>query len=563
MVRSHLDWKRRPQAASDSAVAAVLEALGASGSAPPASPVLAVFQDDRRPLSGDVQLEDGGRRLLRGELPATLPPGYHRLGDRLLIVAPPACPPAPRAWGWAVQLYSALSGESAGIGDLGDLRRLARWSAELGAEVLLLNPLHAPAPTKPQQASPYFPSSRLYRNPLYLRVEGLAAERPPLIDRDQVFDQKLAALEREFVAFAGDPGFDAYRQREGGALARFSRFCSDLDSRSAEFHAWLQWRLDEQLGAAAGEIGLIHDLAIGVDPGGSDAAMWRDVLAPGVRIGAPPDEFNGAGQDWGMPPFDPWKLRAARYEPFIRTLRAAFRHGRGVRIDHVMGLFRLWWIPPGAGPAGGAYVRYPWRDLLAIVALEAARAGAFVIGEDLGTVETWVRRELRRRGVLSCRVLWFESRRPARYPAAAMAAVSTHDLPTIAGLWTGRDLDLQREAGLEPNEAGTAEIRARLRRLTRAAKDAPAGEVARRTYEELAAAPSLLLTATLEDAAGAFERPNLPGTVDGRNWSRPLPLTLEELEQAPLPRQIAATLSRREPDTSRRERVGGKSRRRK
>lgn len=527
VTRSYRDWKRQLRSAPDSAVAAVLDAMGASGAAPPSSPVVAVFQDDRRPLRGEVELEGGGRRLLRGDLPATLPPGYHRLGERLLIVAPPAAPPAPRTWGWAVQLYSVLSRRSAGIGDLEDLRALARWSRRLGAEVMLLNPLHAVAPLRPQQPSPYYPSSRLYRNPLYLRVDGVAPERPSTIDRDRVFDLKVGALEREFAAQPNRP-------RSDPQLERFGAFCARQDGRPAEFHAWLQGRLDEQLGRAAREIGLIHDLAIGVDPEGFDAWHWREVFAGGVRMGAPPDEFNGAGQDWGMPPLDPWKLRAAGYEPFIHTLRAAFRHGRGLRLDHVMGLFRLWWIPPGAGPRDGAYVRYPWRDLLAILVLEASRAGAFVVGEDLGTVESWVRRELRRRGVLSYRLMWFENRPPARYPRQAMAAVTTHDLPTIAGLWSGRDQQL-----------ADSEIRARLGHLAGVADAAPPEEAIVRAYAELAAAPSLLLTATLDDAAGALERPNLPGTVDERpNWRLPLPLSLEQLQRAELPRQIAAALNR-------------------
>jgi 4-alpha-glucanotransferase len=542
---TYRDWKRTTRRASDRAVAAVLDALGARTAAPPRSPVVAVFQDDPRPLRGDLRLEDGGRRTLRGELPVSLPAGYHRLNGRLLVVAPARCPAAPRAWGWAVQLYSALSRESAGIGDLGDLRRLARWSARLGAEVLLLNPLHAVAPVEPQQPSPYYPSTRLYRNPLYLRVDGVAPERPAVIDRDRVLGAKLPALELEFASFGGHRRFAEYQAAQGAQLQRFGEFCARLDGRAPAFHAWLQWRIDEQLAAAAEEIGLIHDLAIGVDPDGFDASLWRDVFAGGVRIGAPPDEFNGAGQDWGLPPLDPWKLRAAEYAPFIATLRAGFRHGRGLRIDHVMGLFRLWWIPPGAGPKDGAYVRYPWRDLLAILALEASRAGAFVVGEDLGTVEPWVRRELRRRGVLSYRVLWFENRPPPRYPAEAMAAITTHDLPTTAGLWTGRDVELQREAGLEPNSEGTAEIRERLRRLTGVEDAAAPDEVTLRTYERLATAPSQLLTATLEDAAGALERPNLPGTVDERpNWRLPLPLSLEELERSALARDIASALGR-------------------
>ncbi|HEX6487851.1 MAG TPA: 4-alpha-glucanotransferase [Candidatus Dormibacteraeota bacterium] len=527
------DWRQELREASPAAVEAVLQALGAESEAPPRSPVLSVFQGDRTRLRGEVRLEGGGSVRVDGPLPDSVPPGYHRLGERLLIVAPPSAPQPAFGWGWAVQLYALRSQRSCELGDLDDLRRLGRWSARLGASVLLLSPLHAVAPGKPQQPSPYYPTSRLYRNPLYLAVPGQRAHLGPVIDRDRAFDLKLAALEAAFRDVRGSHAFEAYRRSEGAELESFAGYCAALDGRSAEFHAWLQWRLDVQLEAAAREIGLIHDLAVGVDPDGADARAWRDVFASEVRIGAPPDEFATAGQDWALPPFDPWKLRDALYEPFIKTLRAAFRHGRGVRIDHVMGLFRLWWIPPGAEPGDGAYVRYPWRDLLAILVLEASRAGAFVVGEDLGTVEPWVRRELRRRGVLSYRVLWFEDRRPEWYPSPALAAVTTHDLPTIAGAWSGAD-------------AGAGPMRARLQRLTRSPAEADVADVTLQTYEALAEAPSRLITATLEDATGMVERPNLPGTIDERpNWRLPLPLTLEELERAPLPRAIAAALSRR------------------
>src|SRR2546427_633375 len=156
-------------------------------------------------------------------------------------------------------------------------------------------------------------------------------------------------------------------------------------------------------------------------------------------MAAPPDPFNEAGQDWGLAPFAPWRLRAAGYEPFIHALRAAFRHGAGLRLDHVMGLFRLYWIPRGSDPARGLYVRYPHRELLDILALESQRAGAYVVGEDLGTVEDWVREELAERRVLSTRLLWFEERPPRDYPRESLAALTTHDLPTLAGVWEGSD----------------------------------------------------------------------------------------------------------------------------
>jgi 4-alpha-glucanotransferase len=469
---------------------------------------------------GPVRTEDGGS-LSAGE---PVPAGYHTLldGDReSLIAVPPRCPLPARGWGLVVQLYSLLSAGSAGIGDLEDLRQLGGWVRSAGGDVVLTNPLHATLPGEPQQASPYYPSSRLFLNPLYLRVPEVSVAVGDRIDRDAVWRAKLPALEREFTAFSGGPDFDAFLAERGPLLYGFAAFCAryeglEGDQDRVRFHAWLQWRLDQQLAAAAAEVGLVQDIAVGVDPAGADAWLWRDVVVEGARVGAPPDTFNPEGQDWGIPPFDPWRLRAAGYEPFIQVLRAAFRHGAGVRIDHVMGLFRLYWIPTGADPRMGTYVRYPWRDLLGIVALEAWRAGAFVVGEDLGTVEPWVRDELVARDVLSYRLLWFENEVPSAWPERALAAVTTHDLPTVAGMV--------------------------------AATGAHGGSVAdavRDGYAQLAASPCRLVAATLEDILEVVEQPNRPGTLDPWNWSRPLPRRLEELVEDPRLAEVATILNAR------------------
>jgi len=288
---------------------------------------------------------------------------------------------------------------------------------------------------------------------------------------------------------------------------------------------------------------VIQDLPIGVDADGADAWAWQDMLALGMSVGAPPDAFSPHGQDWGLPPLIPHRLRGARYEPFIQTIRAALRHAGGLRIDHVMGLFRLFWIPRGMTAADGAFVRYPVDDLLAIVALESHRARAFVVGEDLGTVEGGVRERLAAQRVLSYRLFWFESEPPARYPELALAAVTTHDLPTIAGLWTGTDLEAQRALGWHPNEGGFQWMRARLREFAGVDDSAAVPEVIERTYRLLAGSPCAVVTATLEDALAVPERPNLPGTTTERpNWSLALPAPLEELERHPLPRAIAGAL---------------------
>jgi 4-alpha-glucanotransferase len=570
------------------------------GDGEPSAPdaVVVARPGDRLPRAGEVILEDGTALGRVQALPPDAPFGYHRLladeahAESLLVTGPGRCvlPPAP-AWGWSAQLYATRSASSWGIGDLADLRALGEWAAGLGAGFVAVNPLHAVAPVVPQQASPYFPSSRRFRNPLYLRVEevaGVAGVAPDLerlaaagralnggsrIDRDAVFELKRRALERIWESGPPLDGFAAYRQEQGQALrdwatyatvaklhgARWDDWPSELRRPDAagmaefaaahrdrvDFHAWLQWQLDEQLARAGAALPVIGDLAIGIDRHGADAWAWQDALALGANIGAPPDAFNPTGQDWGMPPFVPHRLRAAGYRPLVETLRAALRHAGGLRIDHVLGMFRQWWVPLGADPADGAYVRYPTDELLEIVALESARAAAPVIGEDLGTVAPGVRRELRRRRILSYRLAYFERVPPARYPRGSLAAVTTHDLPTLAGLWRGTDLEAQRRAGLEPDPAGLARLRERIRRIAGVPPDADLDEVVLRLHAALAASPSLLVSATLEDALRVEERPNLPGTLDEHpNWSIPLPATVEQIESSAQVRELARVLSR-------------------
>ncbi|MDQ1738349.1 MAG: 4-alpha-glucanotransferase, partial [Pseudonocardiales bacterium] len=494
--------------------------------------------------------------------------------------------PDQRAWGWTVQLYAVRSKLSWGIGDLGDLRTLTRWAAEQGAGFVLVNPLHAVAPTFPQQASPYFPTSRAFRNPIYLRVEdvpgadrvdlrdfqqaGRAAAAGSLIDRDTVWRIKRSALHRVFSQAPPDDRFAAWRAAQPDALQRFATWCAlaeqhgsdwrewpaelhdpagatvlrfaDESAAAVTFHAWLQWLITVQLANLTPGVAVIQDLPIGVDPNGADAWAWQEVMADGVSIGAPPDPFNLSGQDWGLRPFVPWRLRQADYQPFIQAIRATLAAEGGLRIDHVMGLFRLWWIPQGSPPTEGSYVHYPVHDLLDIVALESNRAHAVVVGEDLGTVAPGLREEMAARNMLSYRLLWFEEEPPPDWPATALAAVTTHDLPTVAGLWTGTDLEDQRAGGLDADAATTEQLRDHLAELTAVPVTAAAREVIAAAYQALAQAPSRLLAATLEDAAGAELRPNLPGTTRSQNWSLPLPLPLEELLTAAGPAAIARTL---------------------
>jgi 4-alpha-glucanotransferase len=592
--------------------AALLTAMGVevggpppAGSADDAVRVLSPGGDRSLSAPAELVMEDGTSLGVDGALPDTLPYGYHHLrwragGDTLLIVGPGRCylPDDLRTWGFAAQLYATRSRASWGIGDLADLARLGRWTRSLGGGALMVNPLVAPAPVPPIEPSPYYPSSRRFRNPLFLRLEevsgwnelpapdrerltnaGQALNAAPRIQRDAIFKIKLEALEALFARFQGDDAFDEYRREQGDALVEFATYCAlaephgkdwrawpagyrrldaaDVARFRAEaeprirFHAWLQWLLDQQLARAAREIAIINDLPIGLDIAGADAWCWQDFLADGVSVGAPPDEFNAAGQDWGLTPFIPIRLRAAGYRPFIETIRAMLRHAGGLRIDHVMGLFRLFWIPRALGARGGTYVRSRPEEMLAIVALESLRARAFIIGEDLGTVEPGVRERLAEQRMLSYRLLYFEPTPPEKFPELALSSVTTHDLPTIAGLWTGADLEAQRRIGLQPNEAGTKGLRDKLRELGGLDEHAAPAQAVEATHRALARAPSRILLATLDDAVAAPDRPNMPGTIDAwPNWSLPLPASLEELEEAALPRQLARTLSRADEPTS-------------
>ena len=526
----------------------------------------------------DVVLEDGTTVVVDDALPPDLPLGYHDLhpsdGGRTtrLIVTPDRCAPAPeRAWGWAVQLYAARSQASWGIGDLGDLGALGRWATGAGASFIVLSPLHAPIPGPTPEASPYFASSRRWRNPLHLRIEDVAGYDPTddvladlaavgkrlngdaLIDRSAAWAAKRAALDHLWAKTAPgtDPAFNRWRAAGGSSLARYATFSALAEhhgggwpswpnehrrpdapavlrfasehAEAVSFHAWLQWLLDRQLASAGdGSPGFVHDLAIGADPHGFDSWAWQDVLANGVRVGAPPDEFNSAGQDWGLPPFVPWRLRAAGYEPLAELLRGAFEHGAGLRVDHVMGLFRLWWIPEGRDARDGGYVRFVGHELLDVLALESVRAGAFVIGEDLGTVEEAVRDAMAERDVLSYRLAWFEPEPPERWPERALGALTTHDLPTLTGVATAED-DADGELGT------------RLQTFLGAEPPADRVALAEVAHRRLAAARCRLVSATLDDAVGAPERPNVPATTtDERpNWSIPLPVPLDDIPSHP------------------------------
>lgn len=590
------EFRRSPE----SSLRKVLEAL--EDDSPAAHGPLVLRRGARLPFEGTalVDTDTGDEMAVEGTIPGHMPFGYHTIRGtdevpRRLIVSPGACylPENLRTWGWAVQLYALRSANSWGMGDLADLEELARWSASDGAGLIMINPLGAATPGRSIEPSPYYPSSRSFRNPLYLPVDRLAGDdhmidnfretgralnAAPLINRDAVWAAKGPALELLFREFDGHPEFDQYCRDHGRSLDDFAVFCalaeqyegpswewpeglrqpgtalvtefrSEYFSR-VQFHKWMQWHLEGQLALAGRHLGLVKDLPVGVDPAGADAWIWGDAFARGFTLGAPPDEFNRAGQVWGIAGFHPKRLKAAGYEPFIQMIRSALYQAGGIRIDHVMGLFRLFWIPDGCDASEGVYVRYPAHELLDVVALESQRAQAFVVGEDLGTVEPQVREEMAARSMLSYRLLIFEDGADT-IPQDSMAAVTTHDLPTLAGIWGGGDHRAQKSLELPANDDGMEEMRHRLRQAAGAAPQEPVNRVIPAVYECLGQSPARIVLATLEDAVGSTDRPNMPGISEGwPNWKIALNKTLEELKGLPLAGEVTQALhtARSQPD---------------
>ncbi len=589
----------------DEAVVRLRAAMGAATDDPAERPSAGIPLEIVRPGevvavigSASLVLEDGTRLAVDGTTPPDLPLGYHRLEREApeamsvtnIIVSPGRCalPPELRVWGLTAQLYAARSRRSWGMGDLADLRRLVDWAIDRGAGVVGLNPLHAPDPLPHQANSPYSPSSRRWRNPLYLALEdvpgahslnafdqlvadGRSHNRGDRIDRDAVWAAKHTALAQLWSQFDGSPAFDRYRHEHGDDLTTWATYCALADHHGSGWRAWptahrrhdapavaafaaehgyevgfwswLQWLVDEQLVASGAPDVVVADLAVGFDADGADAWQWQDLLADGVHIGAPPDLLGPDGQDWGLPPFVPRKLRDVAYRPIGSTIAAVARRARGLRIDHVMGLFRLLWVPPGMTAAEGAYVRTPGRELLDVVALESVRSGALVVGEDLGTVEEGVREVLAEAGVLSTRLLWFEGDPPAAWPGQAMSAITTHDLPTVAGVWSGVDLADQHAAGVTIAPGADADLREHLRTAADADDGATSDDVALGAHRALATSPSMIVTAALDDLLGAEHRPNLPGTIEQHpNWRIPLPVPIDDLAESPLAESIAAVL---------------------
>ncbi len=521
-----------------------------------------------------------------------------------------------RAVGLMAQLYQVRSGGSWGTGDLRDLADLGSWAAAAhDADFVLVNPLHAAEPVVPMEPSPYLPTTRRFVNPLYLRVEDVpevallensahrrllqlaegarALNAEDTIDRDAAWTAKKAAL--RLVHDAGltegrRATFEAFCAREGEGLLRFATWCAlaevwgmpwtewpqeylDPESpavaafraeraRDVDFHRWLQWLLEQQLAQVQREVrtagmslGVVHDLAVGVHPVGADAWGLGHALARGVTVGAPPDQFNQLGQNWSQPPWRPDGLAELGYAPFRDMVRTVLRDSGGIRVDHVMGLFRLWWIPEGGTPADGAYVYYDHEALIGILVLEAQRAGAVVVGEDLGVVEPWVRDQMAERGLAGTSILWFEweddrPKPPEHYRELCLSSVTTHDLPPSAGYLSLEHIAVRERLGLLTRtaeeertleEAAIGRVRDVL--VERGLLD-PAGgadETLVALHRWLALTPSRMLAVALPDLVGDRRAVNQPGTDEEYpNWRVPLagpdgrPVDLDDIRESDL-----------------------------
>lgn len=544
------------------------------------------------------------------KIPGDLPLGWHKLhlksnersAECGLIITPARLSTAdkyldsPRS-GVMAQIYSVRSTLSWGMGDFNDLGNLASVVAQDGADFLLINPMHAAEPLPPTEDSPYLPTTRRFINPIYIRVEDIpefnqleidlrddVAEMAEefrernltsdIIERNDVYAAKLQVLHAIFEmprSSEREANFVSFVQREGQGLIDFATWCADREIAQSEsahgtepdrdeltmFYMWLQWLCDEQLAAAqkravdAGmSIGIMADLAVGVHPGGADAQNLSHVLAPDASVGAPPDGYNQQGQDWSQPPWHPVRLAEEGYIPWRNLLRTVLRHSGGIRVDHVLGLFRLFVMPRMQSPATGTYIRFDHNALVGILALEAELADAVVIGEDLGTFEPWVQDALAQRGIMGTSILWFEHspsqpgpRRQEEYRPLALTSVTTHDLPPTAGYLEGEHIALRERLGVL-NTDPAAEVaedlqwQAEILDVAASANALPAREYVGLERDQrgelvelleglhtfVAKTPSALTCVSLVDMVGEKRAQNQPGTTRDMypNWCIPL-----------------------------------------
>ena len=550
--------------------------------------------EDGRVLKGTAEMHPGGAAI-----PAILEPGYHSLSfDRqrtCLAVAPARCFTAPEAmravkgWGLAVQLYALRGQGDAGVGDFRALAALAAPAAAYGAQAIGISPVHAQFTADPDRFSPYAPSSRTALNVLHAAIDqpNPALSAKDLVDWPEASRFRMDALRRMFAESRADAAqsaaLDAFRKQQAGRLHAHALFealhghffaqgkalwhwrswpaaFQDPDTQEVRafaeqhaeevtFHAWLQFRADRGLAEAQAAcrsagmgIGLVSDLAVGTDSGGSQCWSRQSETLLGLTVGAPPDLMQRNGQNWGLTAFSPVGLAANGYTTYREMLQTALAHAGGMRIDHAMGLNRLWVIPDGATGAQGAYLTFPETDLLRLIKLESHRHRAIILAEDLGTVPDGFQDRLREAGIDGMRVLWFERDKaehftpPRNWTAGAAAMTSTHDLPTLAGWWTGCDIKWHEKLGHLADPTETRRQRAAdreavwqaFRNSGAASAELPAEEDADSFADaacvHVGTSACELVMLPVEDALGLREQPNLPGTLDEHpNWRRRLP----------------------------------------
>ena len=580
-----------------------------------------------RDRAGVVVMEGA---LRDGTIEMPREPGYYSVecDERSFAVAVAPSPSRRklrRGFGLAAQIYSLRHAHDGGIGDFEALARLGERAAARGADALALSPVHATFASEPWRASPYSPSSRLCLSILHIDpatvlgadvlqdvLNELAvaelwarAAAEPLIDWSVLGALRVDVLRALYLRCKRNhrtrfAEFESWRKQAPAVFAKHALFES-IDATTGadrawpaelatphapavrafaaahadeiEFHCFAQWLACSGLAdaqarvrAAGMRIGLIADLAVGVDPRGSDAWQQPDAMLRRVSIGAPPDLLAPQGQSWGLTTYSPTALQREGYLPFIELVRSTLACAGGMRLDHVIGIERLWLVPHGAPSSDGAYVSYPRDDLFGLLALEAHLTGATLIGEDLGTVPDGFRDRLAQRSILGMSVLMFERDehgfRPARaWRDDAAALTSTHDLPTLAGWWEGRDLAWRRRLDLldedtferqrEERQRDRTALFRRMREDAGENQDAPehvpgANEFVDAAVAHVARTPAALAMVPLEDICGAVEQPNLPGTVSGHpNWQRRLPADVDVmLDTAEVAARIAVLAAR-------------------
>lgn len=546
------------------------------GRRPPSIDIRLPRKDSDGQLEWELKLETGERRegqialsgiAVGGEegeyvgktvvIPERVPEGYHLLtlrvgGERVETLVIASAPRAPglkqRSWGVFVPLYAIRSEHNWGAGDLGDMDAVRKWVNELGGGVVATLPLLAAFEDEP---SPYSPVSRLFWNELYLDLERLPEWSDDLRVPEKTVAARRPVIEAMLRRFQRD---DDFRRFASGGAYGYAHFRAAREDReSADYHLYVQYRMAQQMRATADDArrsgaGLYLDFPLGVNPEGYDAWKYGRAFAKGVSVGSPPDSFFTKGQNWGFPPFDPDAIREQHYDYFRACIRHHVSHAGILRLDHVMGLHRLFWIPEGGDAKDGVYVRYAEEEMYAIVVLEARRHGCAVVGEDLGTVPQYVPRMMQRHGLRSMYVVQYEMKpegdEPAGTPPAeSIASINTHDMPTFAGFWSGADIDdrveqdlLTRKGAEEEREKREQMRRALIRSLKAQGLLPDSSDDTKAVLEALlrflSASPAEVVLVNVEDLWLETQPQNVPG-VPERSWRQKLRLTLDEMRRDP------------------------------